>query len=76
MIYKGLDEEEAGFLTMVAQRQAQEQEDSVRREMAEVNEYRVSLFQILTFFPRWKEKPHPLNYHIGILQTLGDFYSD
>ncbi len=42
MIYKGLDDEEAGFLTMVAQKQADQDADTIRREIEEVTEYRVS----------------------------------
>ena len=42
MIYKGLDDEEASFLTLVAKKQAEQQDEIVRREMEEVSEYRVS----------------------------------
>ena len=42
MIYKGLDEEEASFLTSVAQRQAEHEATLIRRETEEVHAYRVS----------------------------------
>ena len=46
MIYKGLDEEEAGFLNQVVNRQAELQVHNMRREIEEVSEYRVSQFYI------------------------------
>lgn len=42
MIYKGLDDEEASFLTDVAKRQAEHENEIIRRERDEVREYRVS----------------------------------
>jgi hypothetical protein len=42
MIYKGLDEDEAGFLTLVAQKQAEVEAGIKRRETEEVSDYRVS----------------------------------
>ena len=48
MVYKGLDEDEAGFLNMVSSRQAQLEADVLRREIQEVSEYRVSC---MVWFP-------------------------
>lgn len=42
MIYKGLDDEESGFLTFVAQRKAEQEADVIRNEIKEVVAYRVS----------------------------------
>ena len=41
MVYKGLDEDEAGFLNMVSNSRAQVEADVLRREIQEVSEYRV-----------------------------------
>lgn len=43
MIYKGLDDEEAGFLAFVVQRQAEQKALVNRREKEEVSAFRVSL---------------------------------
>ena len=42
MIYKGLDDDESGFLTFVAQRKAEHEADVIRSEISEVAAYRVS----------------------------------
>ncbi len=42
MIYKGLDDEEAGFLTMVAQQQADRQALVRQQEKEEIVAFRVS----------------------------------
>ena len=48
MIYKGLDNEEANFLSFVAERQAVEDAVRWRKEIEEVTAYRVSLCSLLT----------------------------
>ena len=42
MIYKGLDDDESGFLTFVAKRQADHDADVIQNEIEEVSAYRVS----------------------------------
>lgn len=42
MIYKGLDDEEASFLTFIAQRQADQETEVIKREIEEVHLFRVS----------------------------------
>ena len=42
MIYKGLDDEEAGFLTFVAQQQADHKALVRKQEKKELSEFRVS----------------------------------
>ena len=41
MIYKGLDDEEASFLTFIAQRQADQETEMIKREIEEVHSFRV-----------------------------------
>lgn len=41
LIYKGLDDEESVFLTMVADRRAEHEADIIRTEISEVSAYRV-----------------------------------
>ena len=48
MIYKGLDDEEASFLTFVAQRQADQETEMIKREIEEVHSFRVRLFKTVT----------------------------
>ena len=56
MIYKGLDDDEAGFLNFVAQRQADNEADAIQREMKEVSEYRVSTITIkMSHTPPWSQ---------------------
>ncbi len=52
MIYKGLDDEEAGFLTLVAKKKAEKLADITRREREELSEYRVS-----------SNNPHPMTMY-------------
>ena len=42
MIYKGLDDDEASFLTFVANRQADQEDQLIRQEIEEIHEFRVS----------------------------------
>ena len=48
MIYKGLDDEEAGFLAFVVQRQADQKALVNQREKEEVSAFRVSVTDLLT----------------------------
>ena len=41
MIYKGLNDEEAGFLQFVADRQAEHEAEVIKEEIEEVSAYRV-----------------------------------
>ena len=41
MIYKGLDDEEAHFLTFIAQRRADQETEMIKREIEEVHSFRV-----------------------------------
>ena len=45
MIYKGLDDEEASFLTFIAQRQADQKTEMIKREIEEVHSFRVRRFK-------------------------------
>ncbi len=45
MIYKGLDDEESVFLTMVADRKAEHEADVIRTEISEVTAYRVCIYR-------------------------------
>ena len=58
MIYKGLDEEEAGFLTLVADKQAQMDAQAKQRETEEVSEYRVSTGRAYLEVGEKKPKQH------------------
>ena len=42
MIYQGLDDEEAGFLNFVHQRQAEMEERQYKEEIQQVKDYRIS----------------------------------
>ena len=46
MIYKGLDDEEASFLTFVAQRQADQETEMIKREIEEVHTFRVRIVKL------------------------------
>ena len=42
MIYKGLDDEEARFLNIVSEKQAEAEEKQILEEMQEIKQFRVS----------------------------------
>ena len=46
MIYKGLDDEEASFLTFIAQRQADQETEMIKREIEEVHSFRVRYLKL------------------------------
>lgn len=76
MIYKGLDDEEASFLTFVAQRQADQETEMIRREIEEVHSFRVRIISSvmedsnvfsLPPFPLYVKNTHSLtNKHTHI----------
>ena len=47
MIYKGLDDDESGFPSFVAKRQAEHDADVIRNEIEEVSAYRVRKYGII-----------------------------
>ena len=54
MIYKGLDDDEAGFLQFVAVRQAERDAEDKRKELEELSDYRVIHNRILQALTLWQ----------------------
>lgn len=61
MIYKGLDEEEAGFLNMITYQQSSRESQLLQQEREEINAFKVHhVFDMFEVLPTFVLTPYPI----------------